>query len=251
VKKTLIVSDVHLKVALEDRPRHAAFIDFLRHFRPPEYDRIVCLGDLFDFWFEYKRVIFSDYFAVLRALADARDAGMEIHLVCGNHDFWAGRFLHDDLGIQIHDRLELDFGGRRALFVHGDGINPTDRAYRVYKRIARNPLVVRLFSLIHPDWAMRIAQGVSHGSRSLFERPDPADGPEARSLANFARRTLEAGEADVVLCGHAHAPTRQEFPARHGTGLYLNTGDWLQHRSYVTWDGSDFTLSEWPKLTKD
>jgi UDP-2,3-diacylglucosamine hydrolase len=243
VSKALIFSDVHLKVTPDDRPRHARFIEFLRGFDPAEYKRIICLGDLFDFWFEYNHVVFSGYFDVLRALAEFRDAGCEMHLICGNHDFWGGRFLRDELGMQIHpDRFETTFGEQRALFVHGDGINPADRSYRVYKRFARNPLVVGAFRLIHPDLAMKIAQGVSHGSRTLKREDDPANGPEALALQAFGAAVLARGEADAVFCGHAHAPVRIESPTPTGTGVYINTGDWFRSYSYVTWDGTDFDL---------
>ena len=246
MSKALIFSDVHLKVHPGDRPRHARLVRFLKSFDPAEYTRIVCVGDLFDFWFEYRHVVFSGYFEVLRALADLRDVGCEIHLICGNHDFWGGRFLHDELGIHIHpDRYVADFGGQRVLFVHGDGINPADRSYRVYKRFARNPFVVGAFRLIHPDLAMKIAQGVSHGSRTIKREEDPANGPEAKALQAFAQGVLARGEADAVFCGHAHAPLQQAFPTPAGTGVYINTGDWFHHYTYATWDGTAFALKHW------
>ena len=239
VKKTLIFSDVHLKVSPHDRERHQEFIHFLKGFSPEEYDRVIRLGDLFDFWFEYRHVIFSGYFDVLRAFADMRDAGMELHLICGNHDFWGGRFLHDDLGFHIHpNSVALSLGERKAHFIHGDGLNPTDKSYRAYKKFARNPFVVGAFRFIHPDWAMKIAQGVSHGSRTYLGQDDPTEGPEAKALKTYGERKLDEGTVDAVLCGHAHAPLYHP----HGDGVYINTGDWLQHRSYVTWDEAGFHL---------
>ncbi|MCF6287303.1 MAG: UDP-2,3-diacylglucosamine diphosphatase [Candidatus Hydrogenedentes bacterium] len=242
MKKTLIFSDVHLKAVPEDKARHRAFIDFLHRFSPDEYDTFICLGDLFDFWFEYRSIIFSDFFDVLRAFADIRDRGVELHLICGNHDFWAGRFLRDDLGFHIHpDVMEHPFGDLRGHLVHGDGINPEDKGYRAYKKFARNPLVVGAFRCIHPDLAMAIARGVSHGSRTLTSSDDPAAGPEANALRRYAAGVLQRGAADVVLCGHAHAPTLEELPALDGTGLYINTGDWIDHRSHTIWDGETFS----------
>jgi UDP-2,3-diacylglucosamine hydrolase len=241
VKKTLIFSDVHLKAIPEDRARQREFVDFLRRFQDGEFERIICLGDLFDFWFEYKNVVFSDFFEVLRAFADLRDGGMELHLICGNHDFWGGRFLRDELGFHIHPNImEHRFGELRGHLVHGDGINPEDRSYRAYKKFARNPLVVGAFRLIHPDWAMAIARGVSHGSRTYLGTKDPYTGPEATSLRRYATGVLERGEADVVLCGHAHAPVHESIETSRGTGTYINTGDWIDHRSHTIWDGERF-----------
>ena len=141
---------------------------------------------------------------------------------------------------QIHEQLTLDLGGRRVLFVHGDGINPKDVGYRIYKRIARARWVVWLFGLIHPDWAMGIAQGVARGSRFLKRTDDLSKGPEVKPLQEFAKRALAEGRADVVMCGHSHYPVREEHPTPNGTGIYINTGDWLFHKSYVEWDGEEF-----------
>lgn len=243
MKKTLIFSDVHLKVTNTDKARQREFITFLRRFSPQEFDRMICLGDLFDFWFEYKHVIFSGYFELLRAFADLRDAGVALHLVCGNHDFWAGRFLRDELQFQVYTgETRMPFGDKTALLYHGDGINRKDYGYRIYKHFARNLLVIGAFRLLHPDWAMTLARGVSHGSRTITRAEDTSKGPEARALREHARRLLAQGAADIILCGHAHAPVMETYPTPSGTGTYINTGDWLDHRSYVIWDGMDFSI---------
>lgn len=238
---TLIFSDVHLDAS--DTSAHAEFIAFLRSIDASEIERIVILGDLFDFWFEYRHVVFSGYFGVLRALADLRDLGVEFHLVCGNHDFWAGDFLRNTLGMHVHPApVELEFGTRRALLVHGDGINPRDWSYRLYKRVARARPVVWLFSLLHPDWAMGIARGVSHGSRAMTHVEDRASGAEVTAQREFATDVLSKGKVDTVICGHTHYPLIERHAFPHGDGLYINTGDWMHHRTYVIWDGSEFLL---------
>jgi UDP-2,3-diacylglucosamine hydrolase len=241
--KLLVFSDVHLQVGEAGHQGRQQFIEFLRTIDPDEFGRIVILGDLFDFWFEYKHVIFSGYFEVMRAFADLRDAGVEFDFVCGNHDLWAGRFLESVLGFRIHKTdLRLDLNGTRVLLTHGDGINPKDVGYRIYKRFAQWPWVVAAFRLIHPDWAMRIAQGVSHGSRRMFQSDDLSQGSEVAPLREHAERVIGAGEADVVLSGHCHYPQRIEMPSPSGTGLYINTGDWLFHCTYAVWNGEAFTL---------
>lgn len=241
--KTVIFSDVHLDASVRGKERLSEFVAFLDEFVDSDVKRLIILGDLFDFWFEYKHVVFSGYFDVLRAFARLRERGIELHLVCGNHDFWAGRFLREHLGFCVYtEPAMMDFSGRRVLLVHGDGLNMKDWAYRVYKPIARARPVVWLFGLLHPDWAMAIAQRVSRTSRRMAETREPSKGSEARALRAFASETLQRGEADVVMCGHAHAPVYEEYPTPHGVGLYINSGDWMIHRSVVEWDGSEFRL---------
>ena len=246
--KTVLFSDVHLDAAPCGLQRRTEFAAFLRNLGEQQFRRIIVLGDLFDFWFEYRHVVFSGFFDVLRAFAELRDAGVELHLVCGNHDFWSGRFLSDELGFQIYrDTVEMQFGTQRALLCHGDGLNPNDRGYLTYKRIARSRWAIKLFGVLHPDWAMGIARKVSHGSRRLSQVEDPTKGAEADALRTYAKTTLASGVADIVVCGHAHAPTHEEYPTPTGTGLYLNTGDWMYHRSRVEWDGSTFNLIVEPR----
>lgn len=240
VKKTLIFSDVHLRAIPSDAERRKEFVAFLRQFTPDEFDRVICLGDLFDFWFEYRSVIFSDYFDVLRVFAEWVDAGVEVYLVCGNHDFWAGRFLREIGVVVCEDSVDLPFGDRVGRIVHGDGINPTDYRYRAWKKFAKLPFIVGAFRLIHPDIAMGIARAVSHGSRTVFDTKVPHDGPEAHSLRAYAAEVIGRGEADFLLCGHAHAMEIREIPGPKGTGLYLNTGDWLRQRCHTVWDGERF-----------
>ena len=257
--KTLVFSDVHLQVVESGDLRKQAFTRFLRSIDPARVDRLICLGDLFDFWFEYRQVIFSAYFDVLRAFAELHDAGVSLYLVCGNHDFWAGRFLEESLGFRVYQTpVYLPFGDKRTLLAHGDGLNPHDRGYLLYKRIARSPLIVSLFRLIHPDWAMGIARMVSHGSRQLNGERDPSKGAEARALRDFAQKALSgervvaapsadvnattpSNRIDAVLCGHSHHPVIEQFE----TGVYINSGDWIQHQSYVEWDEKEgFRLCE-------
>ena len=241
--KTVVFSDVHLQTTPTGREEASEFIAFLDRLEAASVDRLIILGDLFDFWFEYRHVIFSGYFEVLASFGRLRERGVSVHLVCGNHDFWAGRFLEDHLGFVIHRApVVMDFAGRRVLLIHGDGVNARDWGYRIYRRIARARPVIGLFGLLHPDWAMAIARTVSRESRRISKMEDPTKGSEAAALCAYARDMLGRGEADVVMCGHAHAPALEQYATPSGTGLYINTGDWMYHRSYVEWDGTDFRL---------
>lgn len=238
--KTLIFADVHLKVDAANRDTLEDFVRFLREIDPAEFERVIILGDLFDFWFEYRHVVFSGYFDVLRALADLADRGIELHLVCGNHDFWAGRFFRDQLGFHVHtDAYRCQLGDKRALFVHGDGVNPSDVTYRAYKRLARSRAATLLFGLLHPDWAMAIARRVSHTSRRLAGPVDPARSREVAAIRDYACNLIAAGDADLVFCGHTHHPVEEEVVGPNGPGMYVNTGGWLEHRTYLVWDGAN------------
>lgn len=243
--KTLVLSDAHLKVTPDGEETYRNFLSFLRQLDPAEYEQIILLGDLFDFWFEYSHCIFSGYFEVLRAFADLGDGGVKLHLICGNHDFWAGQFLEEHVHFSIHPvDFECTIGGKRVYFIHGDGVNPKDYWYRIYKRFARSWLVVRMFAMIHPDWAMTLAQRVSNLSRGSTEREHDHARGAASSLEAFARGKLERGEAEVVMCGHSHLPVRREFDTPTGKGIYFNTGDWTRYHTYVEWDGAAFELKE-------
>jgi len=241
--KTVAFSDAHLDSSPTGRESVEALAGQIRRWQADGVRKILILGDLFDFWFEYKHVVFSGYFPVLRAFADAQAAGVRLHLICGNHDFWAGRFLETELGFKVdRNAAVMDFDGRRVLLAHGDGLNPRDRAYRLYKRIARSRIVIALFRQLHPDLAMGLARFVSRGSRHMTMVEDPSQGSEAQALRTYARDTLAAGRADIVLLGHAHAAIREEYPTPTGTGLYINCGDWRRKRSYVLFDDGDFRM---------
>jgi len=241
---TLLFSDAHLKPGDEGQSHRQSLIDFLRRSRNRYgWNRIICLGDLFDFWFEYRHVCFSGYFDILRTFASLRDDGVELHLACGNHDFWAGSFLKHEIGFAVHqEAFSLPFGSAKALIFHGDGIDPADRGYRAYRAVARHPWAIGLFRLIHPDLAMTIARAVSGGSRKWFSDADPATGRQARVLREHARSLLAKGQADLVACGHAHAPALETWPTPTGQGIYLNTGDWLRQYSAAVWTGERLIL---------
>ena len=241
--KTIICSDAHLKVTPEGASTLNDFVAFLNAIDAERFDRLLILGDLFDFWFEYRHVIFGGYFEVLRAFADLRDRGVELHLVCGNHDFWSGRFLEEQLGVTVHhDEFRCTSGEQRVLFVHGDGVDRKDYGYRLFKYVARSRVAVALFRLLHPDWAMAIARRISAASRSVQSGAEPGKDRPARAIERFVHEVLESGEVDVVVCGHSHYATRVELETPNGTGLYVNSGNWLHDRDYVEWDGQEFQL---------
>jgi UDP-2,3-diacylglucosamine hydrolase len=183
------------------------------------------LGDLFEFWMDYPNFIPRHPFTVLRALADVVDAGVEVHYLAGNHDFYLSDFFHDQLGIHTHSGpLSLSLQGKKILLLHGDGLAAGDRAYRLVKRIMRHPLSLWLFRILHPEWGWKLAHSVGNASRD--RQPDRDKHlPEYESAV---RKLLSQGN-DLVAHGHTHTPWIKELPE----GIYVNTGEWFRDLNYV------------------
>ena len=227
-KPVYFVSDIHLGAVPEGTER--AFRRFLDHVAV-EASFLLINGDLFDFWFEYRHVILAEHYRVLAKLRDVVEAGVPIAFVGGNHDAWAGPFLRDTVGIQLHEGpLEMTLGGRRTLVAHGDGVGRGDLKYRALKKMIRNPVTVGACRALHPDWGRRIA-----GLASTTEHKADTGDRAARGRAAFIQAwALERMRADpgiqLSLAGPAHLGSVMEVePGR----FYVNSGDWLNTFDYV------------------
>jgi len=227
-KRVLIASDAHLGASPPDQER--AFLAWLER-APDVASRIILNGDLFDFWFEYRTGTTRGYRVVLDLLRRAVDAGVRVTLVGGNHDWWAGTRLRDATGVEIvHHPETLDLAGRRTLLAHGDGLGRGDLGYRLLRGLLRGRAPRLAFSALPPPLGDRIARGVSRTARKADEW-GPAQEARSRALAEWAEAALVADpELELVLLGHTHLPLLREV--REGQ-WYVNTGDWLVHRSYV------------------
>lgn len=237
---SIIVSDSHLGAVPAAHER--AFHDFLRFVGESTHD-LVINGDLFDFWFEYRTVILRRHFGTLRLLADLVDGGTRIRLVGGNHDFWGGAFLCEEMGIELIDGPVItDVGGHRTYLAHGDGLGAGDLGYRVLRRIIRSRPARAAFRHVHPDWSDALIRRVSR-TRSRHELPE-AGRTRAAALGAHAREVLEQNATiDLVAFGHSHIPELVEIePGRH----YLNTGDWVHHCTWASVDPGSVELHRWP-----
>ena len=200
---------------------------------------LVINGDLFDFWFEWERVIPREGFRVLAALADLRDDGVEIVWVAGNHDCWGGDFLRQELGV----RYELGpwagvAAGWRARFEHGDGLREVeDRKYRALRRVIRHPASIWLYGRLHPDFASRLANGSARASRQLPRARD-----EGAGLRAVAATSLVADPAlDLLVYGHSHVAALE----RLGRGVYANAGSWLFDPTFLVLTPDEVALLRW------
>lgn len=227
-KSFFVVSDIHLGAVPPSTER--AFRTFLDHVAEAASGLLIN-GDLFDFWFEYRTVIPQKHYRVLARLADLVEHGVPVLFVGGNHDAWGGKFLRDEVGIQMLDGpVELELAGRRSLVAHGDGVGSGDWGYRVLRKIIRSRVAVRAFRSLHPDWGSRVA-AIASTTEHKAEVGDPASQGRSRFIEEWALARLQEDPArELVLAGHAHVPIiREVAPGR----FYINTGDWISHFTYL------------------
>ena len=234
-----IVSDIHLGAVPSSTERR--FVDFLDH-AASDASRLIVNGDLFDFWFEYGEVIPGRHFRTLAGLARVVEAGIPVALVGGNHDAWGGRFLREEVGLELIDGVwRTDLAGSPALIAHGDGLGAGDIKYRMLKATIRSRAAIAAFRALHPELGMRVARSVS--STETKGHSEAAAQGRARFLRDWARERLLAEPAlRYVVCGHAHVPETLEVePGR----FYLNAGDWIRHGTYLTVDAEGARLRAW------
>lgn len=222
-----IFSDAHLGTANHDlEQKKIAHIEELFEMVSMDGDRLIILGDLFDFWFEYKHAIPKEHLKILRLLAGLVESGIKVDYICGNHDFWMGDFFEREVGLNLHrDSLDTEYDGRRLHLIHGDGLAKADRGYRLLKRVLRNPVNIWLYQKLPPDWAIPLAKFVSGTSRDYTSKRDSTF---ALDYEMYAKGKLE-DQYDVVAIGHLHIPVFKEYDS----GVYINTGDFINHFSYA------------------
>ena len=193
------------------------------------------VGDLFDFWFEWNAAIPRRHFETLAALRDLRRAGVEIHLLNGNHDFWLGPFLSRELGLVTHDgAVSVEAQGHRIWLHHGDGLVGGDNGYRMLKSVIRHPLSLGIYRALHPDWGWSLAHQVSRWSRrSREDRPPDVD----RLWREIAAPRFAEGY-DTVMVGHFH----QVVERRDGARTFFVLGDWMEYFTAVRLEGGVFTM---------
>ena len=236
-----IVSDAHLGVASPQIER--SFVGFLRGLAG-EATSLVINGDLFDFWFEWRTVIARASFRALAALSYLKDSGVEILWVAGNHDCWGGDILRDDVGVSyIVGPWTGSIAGWNARIEHGDGLREReDRGYRMIRPILRNPIAIKAFRMIHPDWATRLAHGSSNASRTYRARD------EGRGLRALATAQLEREQdLDLLVYGHSHVPALERIGTK---GIFANAGSWLDAPTYLRVTDESVELLEWNGSTQ-
>lgn len=239
------VSDIHLGLGsdAERGEREQLFLKFLDRCSA-DATTIVIVGDLFDYWFEYSTVIPRPFFRILTKLEALQRSGIRIEYLMGNHDFGHQDFFEKDIGIPVHrGDVERVYGGKKFYLAHGDGKVYNDTGYLLLRPMLRNPVSIKLFQWLHPDIGIRLASGTSTTSRAHTDKR-PVGSRDG--LADFAEKKIGEG-FDYVIMGHVHSPLVREFSLGGHSGRYINLGEWLRHKTFARFNGTQcslFTLQE-------
>lgn len=246
-KKLYLLSDFHLgapnaAASLEREKAVVAFLESVRH----DAGRIIIAGDIFDFWFEYKKAIPRGFTRLLGKLAELTDSGIPVEVFVGNHDMWMRDYFQQELNIPVHYEPKVyEWNGKRFYIGHGDGLGPGDHGFKFIKKIFRNPLCQWLFGWLHPNLGIGLANYFSRKSR---EKTGEADaeflGADKEWLIIYCKEVLLKEHYDYFIFGHRHYPI--DF-ALNERSRYINLGDWIRNFTYVSFDGQDVQLHHWKK----
>ncbi|MCU0426652.1 MAG: UDP-2,3-diacylglucosamine diphosphatase [Candidatus Kapabacteria bacterium] len=235
------ISDLHLGLGdrAADKARERSLLKFLSHIKP-HCERLFILGDLFDYWFEYRTVVQNQHIRTLAALADFVESGIAVEYLIGNHDFGHRHFFEEELGVKVHHGdVSVQMHGKSFLLAHGDCKELDSRKSQFIRSILRNPLALKVWTALHPTIGIGIAAAASRKSR-IKSSTEPTMN-EKEGLERFAREAIGEGY-DYVVMGHIHVPLVQQLEHKGRSGLYVNTGDWLTHDTFAQFDGKTLHL---------
>lgn len=243
--RTYFASDVHLGLQVADPAgREARFVAFLKGIPTEETEALYLLGDVWDFWYEYRDVVPKGYVRVFAALQDLMDAGVKVFFFRGNHDIWTYRYF-EELGMKrLEQPYVVEIGGKTFCLGHGDGLGPVDRGYRILQGIFHNRFLQVCFSALHPWFAFRLGNGWSRRSRlgkSVGYVFKGEEEPLYQFCASFNEARASAGEkpVDVFLFGHYHCVV--DMPVGEARLLLLQ--DWISQSDWLLFDAASGLLS--------
>jgi UDP-2,3-diacylglucosamine hydrolase len=241
-KKIYFASDQHFGAPTSEKskPREKLFITWLDSIKN-DAEAIFLLGDLFDFWFEYTKVVPKGFIRVLGKLAELSDSGIKIHFFVGNHDLWMKDYFETELNITIYRKpTEFTFNNKLFLIGHGDGLGPGDKGYKRMKKVFTNPLSNWFYKWLHPDIGVRLAQYLSVKNKLISGEEDIKFlGEENEWLVQYCKKKLTQKHYDFFVFGHRHLPLEITISEN---SKYINTGDWINHFTYAVFEGENLTI---------
>ncbi|MDA0987423.1 MAG: UDP-2,3-diacylglucosamine diphosphatase [Bacteroidetes bacterium] len=236
-KPIYFFSDAHIGLNDENSNNQFPLYNFLDHVLTNASELFI-VGDLFDFWFEYKNAIPSCYNKVLYHLNKITNSGIPVHFIVGNHDCWVKDYFTNQIGINVYkEPITITRNEKSIHLHHGDGLALRDAGYKIMRSILRSKLFIFLYSLLPINIGFAIGKKLSRKSR--HNHKEDKNGEE-QGMINYAELKLNNG-CDVVIMGHHHKYLYKEFD----NGIYINLGDWLNENSYATFDGNKFELKFW------
>ncbi len=233
------VSDLHFGLLSheEEKERELKFVEFLYSIQDSAKELYI-LGDLFDYWFEYKKVMQKGYFRTFTALNDLVRSGTKIHYLIGNHDFMHRDFFEKEVGVQLYQGdINTEIDNKNFYLAHGDGLVKNDYGYLILKKVFRSKIAQNLYSLIHPNLGIKIAKGTSKTSRDYTGNKNYG---EEDGLFEFSKGKIDSG-FDFVILGHTHQKRIEEYK----NGIYANLGTWLDEPMYGIYENGKFDIKDW------
>jgi len=243
-KNIYFASDFHLGAPnqKESREREHRIIRWLTSIQN-DASTIYLLGDLFDFWHEYKTVVPKGSIRFLAKLAELKQMGIDIHIYTGNHDLWMYGYFQEELGIPVHHKETfIELHGKQFLIGHGDGLGPGDKTYKSLKSIFKNSFFQFIFQWVHPDIGIWIANKWSEKSRKSHTEEERFLGEDQEYLVVYCKEILEKKHVDYFIFGHRHLPI--DFPFEEKKSRYINLGEWISQNNYALFDGETVQLLE-------
>ena len=241
-KKVYFASDNHLGAPNQKKSlvREKRFVSWLDHIKN-DASCIFLLGDLFDFWFEYKKVVPKGFVRVLGKLAEISDSGIPIYFFVGNHDMWMNNYFKDELGIKVFYNPNKFLINKKSFFIgHGDGLGPGDKGFKRMKKVFSNSISKFFFRWIHPDIGIRIGHYLSTKNKLLSGGEDiKFKGEKNEWLVQYSKKIISKEHFDFLIFGHRHLPLDISVSK---SSRYLNLGDWITYFSYAVFDGQNLDL---------
>jgi len=244
-KKIYFASDFHLGAPNYESSliREKKIVEWLNHIEPTAKE-IYLVGDIFDFWFEYKRAVPRGFVRLLGKLAHLSDKGITIHIFTGNHDMWIFDYLPKEIGAMLYrEPIEKEFFGKSYLIGHGDGLGPGDRGYKILKKIFANKFCQWCFARLHPNFGIWLADKSSKSSRAKTGSDDEVFlGEEGEWLIQFCQEELKKKHTDYFIFGHRHLPIRHDLGNK---SEYINLGEWINYNTYLEVSETSVALKTW------
>ncbi len=240
--KTYFISDAHLGSLLVKDPRahEKKLVDWLDRVKS-DASAIYLLGDMFDFWYEYRTVVPKGFVRFLGKLAELTDAGIEIHFFTGNHDIWTFGYLENEIGLIVHTKEEVvQIGNKRFFLAHGDGLHAEKRGFGILRKIFHNKFLQKLFRYVPAQLGQEFGYKWSKSNRLKIQHlENKFQGEQNESLVVFSKKYLESNDVDFLIFGHRHIPLDLQLKDKKRVVIL---GDFVSIFSYGVFDGEHFTL---------